>query len=572
MPSKLLPSLEARGASSHLVVLLHAYSLTPDSLFHVRKAVMEAWADADIFAPRLPASLFSFADPVTVVCNLLEEIDAIWARRKEEHGTPYRSITIVGHSLGALLGRKLYVYACGETTEAPFEKNTASQKKREWAEKVDRIVLLAGMNRGWSISHHMSIINAVAYTVGTAIGELLMWLRKGRPLIFNIRRGAPFLTNLRIQWLVMREKSFETGVGNALTIQLLGSVDDLVSPEDNIDLVSGMDFVYLDVSKSGHKNIIDMDDSQDGRERKEKFVLALTATRQELDKHRVLPQDAELPSKRPDVTDVIFVIHGIRDLGYWTDKIARRVKELGKTKQQVFVTETSSYGYFPMLSFLFPWRRRAKVEWLMDQYAEALAQYPNANFSYVGHSHGTYLLAKALTEYPCCRFKHVVFAGSVVRTDYQWETFLNSGRVKGILNYIATGDWVVAWFPNALEKLNWQDLGGAGHRGFESAGPKQIKYVKGAHSAALNEDNWDAIATFIVDGTPVSPPVEIKESHQTWWVRIPGRFAPLVWLAIVVTVLWVGSHAFPALSLEQWKQTIIFFLYVYGVYWALTRL
>jgi pimeloyl-ACP methyl ester carboxylesterase len=557
---------EENGASDKFVVLLHAYSLTPESLFHVRNVINETWADADIFIPHLPASTFSLADPVSVVCELIDKIDAYWGKRK------YQKIVIVGHSLGALLGRKLYIYACGETPAAPFEGGIHNKARRAWAERVDRIVLLAGMNRGWSISHHMPIPKAIAFTLGTALGSVIAWHKRGRPLIFSIRKGAPFLTNLRIQWLAMRSAASSSGVGQAITIQLLGSIDDVVSPEDNIDLVSGADFVYIDVGKSGHANIIVMDGSTEGQERKKKFALALTADRQVLDNHRVLPQDTELLTKRTDVTDVIFVIHGIRDLGYWTHKIARRVKALGKVNQRVFETETSSYGYFPMLSFLFPWRRRAKVEWLMDQYAEGLAQYPNAAFSYIGHSHGTYLLAKALRDYPCCRFKHVVFAGSVVRTDYDWAKYLQNGRVKGILNYIATADWVVAWFPNALQMLGLQDLGGAGHKGFDSDKLNQIRYVKGAHSAALNEDNWDAIATFVIDGTPVNPPDTIKESEQALWVSLPGRVAPLVWLSVALLLLWIGAMAFPELTLDQWKKTLIFILYLYAIYFALTRL
>ncbi len=69
--------------------------------------------------------------------------------------------------------------------------------------------------------------------------------------------------------------------------------------------------------------------------------------------------------------------------------------------------------------------RRSKVEWLMDQYTENLALYPNADFSFVGHSNGTYLLAKALLEYPACKFKNVVFAGSVVNKNYDWGTLVS---------------------------------------------------------------------------------------------------------------------------------------------------
>jgi hypothetical protein len=46
--------------------------------------------------------------------------------------------------------------------------------------------------------------------------------------------------------------------------QLLGSVDDFVAPQDNVDLVSGGDFIFLDVPYSGHSNVIELHDNQHG--------------------------------------------------------------------------------------------------------------------------------------------------------------------------------------------------------------------------------------------------------------------------------------------------------------------
>ena len=563
-------SLIRYASAKKLVVLLHAFTHNADSMKPVKAVAAESYGTsvADFFMPDLPLSIWSCADPVTVCNQLLEQIDALWAERIEKYHNPYESIVFVGHSFGALLCRKLYVYACGETFKAPFEPGITQKTTRPWAAKVERIILLAGMNRGWSISHHMSLSKAFSYSLGVGFSSL--WFKT--PIILQIRRGSPFITNLRIQWLTMRHNVKAKGVGNALTVQLLGSIDDLVSPEDNIDLVSGSDFVYLDVAKTGHKNIIDMDGSMDAQDRKLKFRAALLNDEQNLrQEYSQLPQDESLPNKREEVKDLIFVIHGIRDPGYWTHKIARRVKQLGKAHNRIFETETSSYGYFPMLSFLFPWRRREKVEWLMDQYAEGLAQYPNAQFSYVGHSHGTYLLTKALKEYPCCRFKQVVLAGSVVRTDYSWEALLKQGRVERVLNYVASGDWVVAWFPNAMQMLNWQDLGGAGHRGFQSPMVNQIQYVKGAHSAALHEDNWDAIADFVIEGKPVEPPEPIKQSQQSFLVRAIGKIAPLLWLGIIYLLYLIGRQFWPDLSGEQWRGVVFSALYVAGILLVLTK-
>jgi hypothetical protein len=146
-----------------------------------------------------------------------------------------------------------------------------------------------------------------------------------------------------------------------------------------------------------------MNDSEAGRARENVFSLALCGTRDALRAQQTSPSDVSGVAGDPNVTDVVFVVHGIRDTGYWTRKIAQRIKSVAEKRgdgvRMIVATQTSTYGYFPMLPFLLPSKRRQKVEWLMDRYAEALAQYPNARFSFVGHSNGTYLLAKALEEY-----------------------------------------------------------------------------------------------------------------------------------------------------------------------------
>ena len=118
---------------------------------------------------------------------------------------------------------------------------------------------------------------------------------------------------------------------------MLGSIDDIVSPEDQIDLVTGGNFVYLGVRYSGHADIIQMgsvdadewwrkliligrDENKKRKERQERFILALTEDRGELMTLSEEPDDvvrtAEYDKVR-DVKDVVFVIHGIRDEAYW---------------------------------------------------------------------------------------------------------------------------------------------------------------------------------------------------------------------------------------------------------------
>ena len=249
--------LEKKMRSNHLVVFFHAYTSSPEKLEHVISTCRswEGMKDADILIPRMPAGIFSLADPVRLTYEVLTKLDELW----ENNAGQYAKITLIGHSLGALLARKLYLYACGENVEAPFEIENLKQK--EWAGNVDRIILLAGMNRGWDISYHMSLFNTVMFTLGSFIGNLIVLTSSQTPLIFTIRRGSSFITQLRLQWLAMRNKETVKAkqAGNALTVQLLGTVDDLVSPDDNLDLVTGRDFIYVDVPRSGHANVIEMD-------------------------------------------------------------------------------------------------------------------------------------------------------------------------------------------------------------------------------------------------------------------------------------------------------------------------
>ena len=202
----------------------------------------------------------------------------------------------------------------------------------------------------------------------------------------------------------------------------------------------------------------------------------------------------------PSIKHVAFVVHGIRDDGHWTRKIAQRVQERAGLTGYEWRCETSSYGYFAMVPFVMPWIRRQKVEG--DEYVSKKARFPNAEFSYVGHSNGTYLIARALNDYPAVRFRNVLFAGSVVRRDYDWAVLLAGKRVCKVLNMVATRDWVVALFPMGLEPPRlFSPLGGAGFAGFRQARPlakvanlDEVHYVIGSHSAGLGRNAMAAAA------------------------------------------------------------------------------
>jgi hypothetical protein len=55
----------------------------------------------------------------------------------------------------------------------------------------------------------------------------------------------------------------------------------------------------------------------------------------------------------------VFVVHGIRDEGHWTHKVARKVLMRAHDDERLdkFATETASYGFFPMHSHRTSTRR-----------------------------------------------------------------------------------------------------------------------------------------------------------------------------------------------------------------------
>lgn len=558
-----------QGAAKFLVVHVHGFFGKPENSGGLREAISERYPDADILVPRMPFGLrprkprrVHYRDwPLMVAADLLRRVSDVW-----EAGA-YERVVLVGQSMGGVFVRKLYVLACGETDEAPFSPavrrrlGVSRVEATAWAGAVDRIVLLAAMNRGWTISHHLSMGNAILWWLGVMVTRFAFHPFRREPLAMSVKRGSPMITQLRVQSLHMRRRArLSGGPGGAPVVQLLGSIDDMVSPDDSVDLVTGQDFYYLEVPRTGHTNASRFDDGEAGLGRKRLFQDAISLPAAKLEHHpqRVTAREYRL-DEDPTIEHVVFVIHGIRDKGYWTRKVYNQIERAWPGDKTRIISETSSYGYFPMIPFILPARRRAKVEWLMDEYTEAVARYPNASFSYVGHSNGTYLLAKALEEYPSVRFTRVVFAGSVVRRDYAWDAIHDRGQVDQVLNLVASRDTVVAFFPGALETVG-ADIGSGGHRGFAAAGGPVVDelsemaapFVSGGHGHGVAESMWPTIARFVATGA-IEPPADpgVLTDARPRWLRILSH-PPLVWVGFMAAALLIGGGGVVVAWLFGW--------------------
>ncbi len=309
--------------------------------------------------------------------------------------------------------------------------------------------------------------------------------------------------------------------------------------------------------------------------RKKNFLEALTASEE---KQNSLNEIQIPPEHKADeqVENVVFVVHGIRDQGFWTKRIARRIQRVARQQKQNYVAITSSYGYFPMWPFLFSYfKRQTNVHWLMDQYTMALAKNPNAKISFVGHSNGTYLLASALKNYPSCRFERVVFAASVIPTSFPWDKMLANGRIKAIRNFVATSDWVVAIFPGAYEQLGISDLGKSGSEGFKPHLPvDQYQWISGSHDAAIKELYWQSIAEFIVNGSSAAVP-DLKPAPSRI-VRALSIGATACWIILIGCNCWIARFDLKHLArcLESCFQLVdySFSILFYFLHFILNRI
>lgn len=534
-----------------LVVIFHG--LGGRSMTGVRSVTRDVLPDADVMVPSYSSSALSNEQPIDIVREYLSAIDRAAA------AVSYDKITFVGYSAGALLARKTLVCAytgCADDFEG-------MERPRPWRSRVDRLVLLAGMNRGWA-THCEKVVavqqaGGVGYDndcrasrmrwvqwVGAELGERFAPAFGVGGLALALERGQPFVANLRLDWLelVQREQSLPP------VVQLLGDIDELVSRSDTLDQFVSNDFVFVQLHDTNHANVVEME-SPAGAERRQRFAEALTWPIGQL---RAVYPPPPNPDYTPDpaVRRVVMIVHGIRDDGRWANDLGRDFQ----TADSHVRSFSRSYGYFSALYFLMPTRMEANVRWFVDQYTQLRALYPQADIDFIGHSNGTYMLAQAVAKYHAVRFNKVIFAGSVVQTGFPWARF--RARVQAVRNYRASDDRVVAALPSVFEHIpGFLAVGGAGHAGFTDDFARSAEspyFAKGGHDAVLGDRrNYSPLVNYILgrDGCavgvmpcePYELPADNRATKQSIVAVLLFRFTVIVWAA---GIMLVGVTAYAA--------------------------
>jgi hypothetical protein len=161
-------------------------------------------------------------------------------------------------------------------------------------------------------------------------------------------------------------------------------------------------------------------------------------------------------------------------------------------------------------------------------------------------------------------FDNIVFAGSVVPRSFPWDQIDHEHRVGRVRNYIASADWVVAIFPAVFEVLSRRpDLGSAGHNGFlDNTGMKYaIEFADGGHGAAIAQENFDAIARFVL-GDEVSENEHrraILTDKQVGASVLANKFCWFVWLVLIGLAVTTCFGSVVAWMLGQWNPDVVVF-------------
>ena len=550
-----------------VVLIIHGMNCSALTISGLVKKVQKKLPTSELLVPSIPLKWASFVDLAEISQSIAHHLSATI------QGRPIQSLIISGHSAGGALAQSV----CLDLQKEDIDLDNISM----------RLVLIAPMTRGWEINHHLPLLDKLMWVLGLQVSKLLRILERGRAFLFRrkrrpmwilqLQRGSQFLVGMRLQWLEAREKGEASFIQSLETYVILGSVDEIISWRDMVDeVISGENVRYLQVPYSNHAEIIQVDplpgskpaEEQRCRDRAEWICGAMAGE----DVEAMEPWDNPPHPANRMVERVVFVIHGIRDEGHWTQKIAARARKyfVPSTEGGQIAVETSSYGFFSMLEFLNPVARQKKIHWLMDEYVEARRRYPNPDckFSFIGHSNGTYLLAQALKDYPEVKFERVAFAGSVVTSQFEWNLLIPD-QVQHVLNFTGRKDWVVSLFPRAAEifpplsLIVGKNLGGAGVLSFEKCKAVTTKgFLDGGHGVAIQEENWDNLAKFAVSKN--DPPTEpdfgepLPEKAQWWYRRIVGKVTtPLTLLAIVAVVYGLGWLA--------WSNPLLFWLVPVGL-------
>jgi alpha-beta hydrolase superfamily lysophospholipase len=464
-------------ATRRLVVYVPGMSESADSWQELRDRLAAEPAQEDVrfetWDPRVrPWSRDRLAD---LANRLRVQLDTWWTVGEERaERPPFEEIILIGHSVGGLIVRHAYMLGQGWYEHVPA---------RPWAAAVKRIVLLAAPNRGFTPQRLPWYAKALLGGV-SRITSLLAE---------DVQAGSPYITDLRLRWIWKFNELPD--VQQPSVVQLLGDRDSLVAREDSLDIEQFQAAAQVELPGT-HTDLPRLQAAPDPEDRYLILRRAIVGQIQPT-------QPPNLPQEPGQGETVVFALHGIRTGNDSWEQLQQLLRKAAPAPLVI----APSYGYFSALSFALPFTRGRTQRFFLDLYSSHFARRRLSNFHLVGHSNGSYILGRALTQVPALRLNRVYLAGTVLPREYPWIDRFKDGQVQAVRVDRARTDISVGWLCAALRGLGMRDIGTAGVDGFNQVHERlsQFHYLPGGHRAALERQRLPGVAAFLLgqDNCPV---------------------------------------------------------------------
>lgn len=156
---------------------------------------------------------------------------------------------------------------------------------------------------------------------------------------------------------------------------------------------------------------------------------------------------------------ILVLTHGIMTSGNWTRKIETYLED---TDLEVI---KFPYPHYSALKIIFPWTRRKILEGYKKFIENIFINNPECELNFLSHSFGTFMTVKSLDESDISylpNINNVLLCGSVLRTDYDINSFINKFNIKNFVNECGIND-----LPLIICNLSCHGLGHAGRIGFQ---------------------------------------------------------------------------------------------------------
>jgi serine/threonine-protein kinase len=166
--------------------------------------------------------------------------------------------------------------------------------------------------------------------------------------------------------------------------------------------------------------------------------------------------------------DVVFTVHGVESQGLWQNQVHT---EFGGILD--FVHIPHPYGPYPAIDTISKTERGEAIEKFWVRYGDTRRRFGDVVPSVIAHSFGTYIVSRALVDFPLIQLDAVILLGSIVDSDYDWSAV----RVRRVLNELAGEDPVVSMFRHGWMRKLIPFTGPSGVDGFSQRDPKLREQV-----------------------------------------------------------------------------------------------